>query len=78
MKHKIELKDAFKTFTLDQDKIKSPEETVSTFRGKIKHLNSDIFKEARRIDNGRLNIPVCKKLLPTKLLKNRSESTEPV
>jgi len=58
MSKKIVLKDAFKTFTLDQDKILAPEETVKQFKGKIKRLNLNILKETRRIDNGRLDIPV--------------------
>lgn len=55
---KIELNDAHKTFTRDQDKIMSPEETVSRFKEKISHLNLDIFETTTRIDNGRLDIPV--------------------
>ncbi|MBU0991886.1 MAG: YcaO-like family protein [Proteobacteria bacterium] len=58
MDHKIKLEDAFKTFTLDQDKIKTPEETVKAFREKIKAVDLDILEEAKRIDNGRLDIPV--------------------
>jgi ribosomal protein S12 methylthiotransferase accessory factor len=52
------LEDAFKTFTLDQDKTLSPEETVNRFREKLKAARLDIFKETLRIDNGRLGIPV--------------------
>jgi len=58
MSKKIILKDAFKKFTLDQDKVLAPEETVKRFREKIKKLNLSILKETRRIDNGRLDIPV--------------------
>jgi ribosomal protein S12 methylthiotransferase accessory factor len=54
----ITLNDAFKTFTLDQDKITSPEETVSRFRQKLKNLDLDILAETVRIDTGRLGIPV--------------------
>jgi len=58
MSYKVILKDAFKRFTLDQDKIKSPEETIKTFQEKLKTLNLDILQNTERIDNGRLGIPV--------------------
>lgn len=54
----IELKDAIKKHTIDQDKIISPEETVTNFIEKTKKLNLDILHETKRIDNGRLDIPV--------------------
>lgn len=55
---KIELKDAFKATTLDQDKAIDPVETVSRFRTRLKALKLDILDRAERIDNGRLDIPV--------------------
>jgi len=58
MTHKIVLKDAFKRFTLDQDKIISPEETVKTFKDKLKRVDLDILEYTVRIDNGRLDIPI--------------------
>ncbi len=58
MKHKIILKDAYKGYTLDQDKILTPEETVRRFKEKLKAANLDILEETIRIDNGRLDIPV--------------------
>ncbi len=54
----IILKDAFKRFTLDQDKVLSPEETVRRFKQKLKTLDLDILERTVRIDNGRLDIPV--------------------
>ncbi|MBF0120566.1 MAG: YcaO-like family protein [Desulfobacterales bacterium] len=57
-KNKIILKDAFKNFTLDQDKVKTPEETTFEFKNKLKSLNLDILEQTVRIDNGRLDIPV--------------------
>lgn len=54
----IKLKDAVKGYTYDQDKIVSPEETVAKFKEKIQHLDLDILSATRRIDNGRLDIPV--------------------
>lgn len=58
MTHKIILNDAFKRFTLDQDKILPPEETVRRFKEKLKKLDLDILEETIRIDNGRLDIPI--------------------
>ena len=58
MTHKIILNDAFKRFTLDQDKIFPPEETVRRFKEKLKKVNLDILEYTVRIDNGRLGIPV--------------------
>lgn len=54
----ITLQDCFKTYTYDQDKAMSPEETVSKFQDRLKEVKLDILKEIRRIDNGRLDIPV--------------------
>jgi ribosomal protein S12 methylthiotransferase accessory factor len=58
MTPKIILNDAFKRFTLDQDKIFSPGETVRRFKEKLKKVNLDILENTVRIDNGRLGIPV--------------------
>lgn len=58
MGYKIELKDAEKGYTYDQDKIISPEETVRRFKEKTANLNLDILSKTQRIDNGRLDIPV--------------------
>ncbi len=58
MTHKIILNNAFKRFTLDQDKIFSPEETVRRFKEKLKKIDLDILEDTVRIDNGRLGIPV--------------------
>ncbi|MBU1052253.1 MAG: YcaO-like family protein [Proteobacteria bacterium] len=58
MSYEIILNDAFKRFTLDQDKIKTPEETVNSFKETLKELDLDILESTSRIDNGRLKIPV--------------------
>lgn len=58
MTGKVILKDAFKRFTLDQDKVLSPEETVQRFKERLKEVNLDLLERAMRIDNGRLDIPV--------------------
>lgn len=58
MTSRITLKDAFKTHTLDQDKIITPEETVQRFKEKSQRIDLKILKKTERIDNGRLDIPV--------------------
>lgn len=58
MGYTIELEDANKGYTFDQDKIISPEETVRRFKEKSARLDLDILSQTRRIDNGRLGIPV--------------------
>ncbi len=55
---RITLQDAYKKETRDQDKVIAPEETVRLFMDKLKHLNLNILEKTRRIDNGRLDIPV--------------------
>lgn len=57
-KKAIRLQDCMKTYTTDQDKAISPKDTVARFKDKLDHLNLDILKEVKRIDNGRLGIPV--------------------
>jgi ribosomal protein S12 methylthiotransferase accessory factor len=58
MASKVVLTDAFKRYTLDQDKVLTPEETVRRFKERLKEVNLDILKRTMRIDNGRLDIPV--------------------
>jgi ribosomal protein S12 methylthiotransferase accessory factor len=58
MPSKIELNDAYKAYTFDQDKILAPEVTVKRFKEKLKKVNLDILKGTVRIDNKRLEIPV--------------------
>ena len=57
-KKKIIFKKCLKTFTIDQDKAITPEETVKRFYEKIDNLDIKILSEVKRIDNGRLDIPV--------------------
>ncbi len=57
-KKSIIFHDCLKTFTVDQDKAISPEETLKNFYSKIESLDLKILNEVRRIDNGRLDIPV--------------------
>ena len=58
MRGRIELQDAFKGYTLDQDKILTPEQTVERFRARLKEVDLDILEGTVRIDQGRLDIPV--------------------
>ncbi len=57
-KNPIRLADCLKTYTYDQDKVFSPTETVARFEKRLSEVNLDILKEVRRIDNGRLDIPI--------------------
>ncbi|MGE4560401.1 MAG: YcaO-like family protein [Desulfobulbus sp.] len=57
-KRLITLKPCRKQYTFDQDKACSPEDTVARFHERLKATNLDVLKEIRRIDNGRLDIPV--------------------
>ena len=54
----IKLKDAFKGFTQDQDKLVPPEETVARFKNKLHNEDLRILQQTMRIDTGRLDIPV--------------------
>jgi ribosomal protein S12 methylthiotransferase accessory factor len=56
MSRKIVLRDAYKEYTLDQDKVCTPEETVR--RNKMKKVDLDILEKTMRIDSGRLDIPI--------------------
>ncbi len=58
MTPRIELKDVYKGYTFDQDKLIPPEETVRRFRERLKNVHMDILQDTLRIDNGRLDIPV--------------------
>jgi ribosomal protein S12 methylthiotransferase accessory factor len=55
---KIILKDAYKVKTQDQDKTLPPADTLSRFRERLQAARLDILEETRRVDNGRLDIPV--------------------
>ena len=54
----IKLTDAFKQATDDQDKILRPEETVARVKQRMQAMELKILDQTRRIDNGRLDIPV--------------------
>ena len=55
---KLSLHSCRKKYTYDQDKACSPSETVQRFHERLKATKLDILKEVKRIDNGRLDIPV--------------------
>ncbi len=52
------LQDVFKSYTYDQDKVLSPEETVAHVRERFAGVDLDILDKTMRIDSGRLDIPV--------------------
>ncbi len=54
----VQLHSCKKQYTYDQDKACSPEQTVARFQDRLKVTRLDILKEIKRIDNGRLDIPV--------------------
>ncbi len=57
-KKTIQLKDCLKHYTYDQDKFCTPEETIERFHKRLDEIDLDILREVKRIDNGRLDIPV--------------------
>ena len=59
MKHTtIRLQECLKTFTTDQDKAIKPEDTLARFYRQLENLDTTILSEVKRIDTGRLGIPV--------------------
>jgi ribosomal protein S12 methylthiotransferase accessory factor len=58
MNRRIILRDTYKGYTLDLDKIIPPEETIRRFKENLKKIDLDILEQAVRIDKGRLDIPV--------------------
>ncbi|MCI5165180.1 MAG: hypothetical protein D3903_03600, partial [Candidatus Electrothrix sp. GM3_4] len=57
-KNTIRLHSCLKKHTYDQDKACSPKQTVERFQKRLKATGLDILKEVKRIDTGRLDIPV--------------------
>lgn len=54
----ISFADCPKTFTRDQDKARTPEQTIEHFFQAIEEFDVKILSEVKRIDNGRLDIPI--------------------
>ncbi len=59
----LTLADAFKGYTHDLDKLLPPAETIARVQGRLAQVKLDILQETRRIDSGRLDIPVYISLL---------------
>src|SRR5512139_1560909 len=59
----LQLTDAFKGYTYDQDKLMTPEATIRRVRERLGALDLEILAETMRIDSGRLDIPVFISLL---------------
>lgn len=51
-------RDCFKQYTYDQDKLYTPEETVTRLKQKLAEVKLDILESVQRVDTGRLDIPV--------------------
>lgn len=58
MNRPLVLKDSFKHHRHDQDKVRSPEETITWVRDRLAHCRMNILARTQRIDTGRLGIPV--------------------
>jgi ribosomal protein S12 methylthiotransferase accessory factor len=69
MSSNIIIKDCFKTYTLDQDKAFSPEETVARVNQRLAEARINVLERTERIDNGRLDIPVHISVLGTDALE---------
>ncbi len=54
----IEIKDSFKKYSHDQDKTRTPDQTISWVRERLSRLDMDVLAKTVRIDTGRLDIPV--------------------
>jgi hypothetical protein len=54
----VTYRDCFKHYTYDQDKVCTPEETIAKFKQKLAEVKLDILTDVRRVDTGRLGIPV--------------------
>jgi ribosomal protein S12 methylthiotransferase accessory factor len=58
MKSNIEIRDCFRTFKHDQDKVRTPAQTVAWVRELLGRLEMNVLAKTMRIDTGRLDIPV--------------------
>ncbi len=58
MSSTVALRDCYKAFRHDQDKVRTPAETLKWARERLGLLNLDILTRTMRIDTGRLGIPV--------------------
>jgi ribosomal protein S12 methylthiotransferase accessory factor len=58
MSSNVVIQDCYKAFRHDQDKVRTPEETLRWARERLSNLNLEILAKTMRIDTGRLGIPV--------------------
>ncbi len=58
MQSNIEIKDSFKTYKHDQDKTRTPRQTIDWVRERLGELKMNVLAKIMRIDTGRLDIPV--------------------
>ncbi len=58
MNRTVEIRDCFKSHRHDQDKVRSPRETIEWVKDRLAHCNMDVMAKTQRIDTGRLDIPV--------------------
>ena len=58
MESSIVIRDCYKGYSHDQDKTRTPEETIRWVRERLAAVRIDILAHTQRIDNGRLGIPV--------------------
>lgn len=73
-----------KGYTRDSDKAVSPAQTVAGVLARLQDLGSDILKETRRVDVGRLGIPVylsvcgadARRILPTRKQMGKGASAD--
>jgi ribosomal protein S12 methylthiotransferase accessory factor len=54
----IELRDCFKTYSHDQDKARTPAETIRWVRERLSGFRLNLLSRTLRIDTGRLDVPV--------------------
>ena len=80
----IRLNPCPKGYTKDSDKAISPADTVQKVLGRLEELGSDILRETRRVDVGRLGIPVylsvcgadARRILPTRKQMGKGASAD--
>ncbi len=65
----LRLKDVFKGYTYDLDKLLPPEATIARVKNRLAGLDLKILKKTKRIDSGRLDIPVYLSLLDVDAMK---------
>jgi len=78
------LNDCLKTYTTDQDKAVPPSETIRKVRAALDAQGQGILAETRRIDSGRLDIPVylsvcgsqAREIMPTRKQMGKGASPE--